>query len=337
MLDALREPIEVGGRELVVGASLGLVFVDDLHEPGAEVMLRSGEMAMFSAKGRGKGRIAVFERTMHEGAFERLELKTDLAYALERSELLLHYQPIVDLRSGRITSFEALMRWRHPKRGMVSPGSFIPLAEETGLIVEMGRWLLEESLGQLHRWHALFPSAEPFGMSVNLSARQLEDDRIVSDIARAVAGAGVPASAVTIELTESVLVDGSGPPRERLQAITQLGVHLVADDFGAGYASYAALQQMPFSGLKLDMSLIEGLADPQADSRGMVHVRSLIEMAATTGLSVVAEGVECAEQVAILADLGCRRAQGFYFARPDAPERIEELVRANLGRTAAVA
>ena len=331
ILDALREPIEVADRELVVETSIGIVFAEDIQERTAEVLLRSGEMGMFSAKGRGKGRLALFDRSMHEGAFERLELKTDLARALERNELRLHYQPIVDVRSGRIVSFEALMRWQHPERGLVSPGSFIPLAEETGLIVEMGRWLIDEACRQLRVWQERYPGPEPLGMSLNLSARQLEDDRIVADVARAIAACGIPSRSVTLELTESILVDGSGPPRERLEAITVLGVGLVADDFGAGYASYAALQQMPFTGLKLDMSLIEGLTSADPTHRGVVQVRSLIEMAERTGLSVVAEGVECAEQLAILAELGCRRAQGYYFARPDTPERIEALLRRDAG------
>ncbi len=329
LLRTVEEPMMVSGREIALHASIGVAFAADTVSAGAnsgtvgaETMLRSADLAMYGAKNRGKGRVAVFDESMHEGAFERLELKADLARALERNELRLHYQAVIDLAQGTIAGFEALMRWEHHARGMVGPGTFIPLAEETGLIVPIGRWLMDEALGQLRQWLDRFPGAGPLTMSINLSGRQLEDEAIVGDLRAALDRADVPASAVVVELTEGIMVDDSAVLVRRLEEIRALGVGLHADDFGTGFASYAALQSLPFTGVKIDRSLVSGLDGASAD-RAEAQIRSIISMAATTGLKVVAEGIESGAQAAALRNLRCDHAQGFYFARPVPPAEAE--------------
>ena len=320
---AIEEPIQVAGREMALRASIGVAFASDVDDPTPEKMLRNADLAMYGAKNRGKSRVVVFDESMHEGAFERLELKADLARALDSGELLLHYQPVMNLSTGFISGFEALMRWDHRDRGMVGPGTFIPLAEETGLIVPIGRWLVSEALDQLRSWQARFPRWPPLTMAVNVSGRQLEDAGIAGDISSAIDRAGVDPSTVVVELTESVVVEDSADLVERLDTIRAIGVGLYADDFGAGFASYSALQSLPFSGVKIDRSLVNGLEGRQR-VRAEAQVRSIIEMAATTEMRVVAEGVESAAQARALRRMRCETAQGFYFARPAAASSIEQ-------------
>ncbi|MFT7649604.1 MAG: diguanylate cyclase (GGDEF)-like protein/PAS domain S-box-containing protein [Candidatus Poriferisodalaceae bacterium] len=315
LLNALEEPIVIDDRELILHASAGVTLAGDIKQPTADTMLRNADVAMYASKSSGKSRVTVFDSSMHEGAFERLELKADLAHALERNELALHYQPFVDMESGLITGFEALMRWHHPERGMVSPGTFIPLAEETGLILPIGRWLLNTAFGQVKEWQQLNAQTTSLTMSVNVSGRQLEDDDIVSDLAVAIAKAGINPTTVIMELTESIAVEDDSELVDRLHDIRALGVGLHADDFGAGYATYSALQSLPFTGVKIDRSLVSGLDGPTPD-RAEAQVRSIIDMAAATGMHVVAEGIESAAQVQVLRRLRCDTAQGFYFARP---------------------
>ncbi|MDH5290503.1 MAG: EAL domain-containing protein, partial [Acidimicrobiia bacterium] len=315
LLREIEAPITISDREISLHASVGVAFSADGGAATAETLLRNADLAMYGAKNRGKGRVAVFDDSMHEGAFERLELKADLARAVERGELLLHYQPVVDLARGTIAGFEALMRWNHRARGTVGPGTFIPLAEETGLIVPIGRWLMDEALGQLRRWQNLLPDGETLSMSINVSGRQLEDEHVVDDLRTAIDRAGVAAGSVVVELTESVVVEDSPELVARLREIRALGVGLHADDFGTGFASYAALQSLPFTGVKIDRSLVSGLDGEMAD-RAVAQVHSIIDMAASTGLRVVAEGIESGAQAAVLRDLHCEHAQGFYFARP---------------------
>jgi diguanylate cyclase (GGDEF)-like protein/PAS domain S-box-containing protein len=326
ILGTLRAPIDLGGLETRVEASIGVVFDVDCTEPTPEILLRNADMAMYSAKGKGKGRVSTYDESMHVGVFERLELKADLAKAVDLDQLVLHYQPIVDLTTGRIKGFEALMRWAHPERGMISPGSFIPLAEETGMIVPMGRWLMETAFSQLAQWQRAFSAITPLTMSVNLSPRQLEDPQVVSDVSSSLRRYGLDPHTVTIELTESDVVDGGSIRHDRITEICALGVNVVADDFGSGYASYAALSHLPFNGDKLDMSLIEGLIGDGAD-RVRAQVRAILAMAASTNLTVVAEGIESGEQVAALNALGCPMGQGYYFSRPLPPPGAAELLR----------
>jgi diguanylate cyclase (GGDEF)-like protein len=334
ILISVRAPDTWDGREIRVDASIGIVFDTDCPNATPEIMLRNADMAMYSAKGKGKGRVAVYDESMHVGVFERLELKADLARAIELDELLLYYQPVVDLRSAKIVGFEALMRWQHHDRGMISPGSFIPLAEETGAIVPMGRWLIDKAFAQLADWQQRFPSARLLGMSVNLSPRQLEDPHIAQYVRHALERNNLDPATVTMELTESSLVDGGSLRHDRLAEIREVGVNIVADDFGSGYASYAALGQLPFTGIKIDMSLVEGIGD-ENDTKAAAQVRSIVDFAHGTGLSVVAEGIEAGAQVTVLTSVGCTLGQGFYYSPPLPLEKAEAaLAESSLAPTA---
>jgi diguanylate cyclase (GGDEF)-like protein/PAS domain S-box-containing protein len=325
ILDEIRIPISYEEHEFVLDASIGIVYSEDCDRPDPEIMLRNADMALHAAKSRGKGRFVVYDGAMHSGVLERLELKGDLARAVDNDELLLYYQPIVSLRTRRITGFEALMRWRHPERGMVSPGSFIPLAEETGLIVPMGNWLLDAAFTQLSQWR----SHHDVTMSINLSPRQLDAPTIVDDIETRLLIHGIDPTWVTIELTETGLVDGGSINHSRLEAIRALGVKVAADDFGSGYASYAALGQLPYTGVKIDMSLVQAL-EGAGSEKAQAQVRSLCEMAKALGLTVVAEGVEAGEQASLLITLGCDFAQGYYFSPPVPADDASQLVEHGL-------
>ena len=325
ILDEIRIPITYDEHEFVLDASVGVVYSEDCDRPDPEIMLRNADMALHAAKSRGKGRFVVYDGAMHSGVLERLELKGDLARAVDNDELLLYYQPIVSLRTRRITGFEALMRWRHPERGMVSPGSFISLAEETGLIIPMGCWLLDAAFTQLAKWRI----DHEVTMSINLSPRQLDAPSIVDDIESRLVSHGIDPSWVTIELTETGLVDGGSINHGRLEAIRALGVKVAADDFGSGYASYAALAQLPYTGVKIDMSLVQAL-EGAGSEKAQAQVRSLCEMAKALGLTVVAEGVEAGEQASLLITLGCDFAQGYYFSPPVPADDASQLVEHGL-------
>jgi diguanylate cyclase (GGDEF)-like protein/PAS domain S-box-containing protein len=333
ILNTVRAPVHMGGIEMSIEASVGVAFDGDCTDPTPEILLRNADMAMYSAKGKGKGRVSTYDESMHVNVFERLELKADLARAVEQDQLILHYQPIVDLRTGAVRGFEALMRWMHPERGLINPASFIPLAEETGMIVPMGSWLIDTALAQLAAWQAWFPEAEPLTISLNLSPRQLEDAELLDRLRNAIARHGVDPRTVTIEITESSVVDGGSIRHDRITEICSLGVNVVADDFGSGYASYAALGRLPFNGVKLDMSLIQGL-EGDDDERTTAQVKAIIAMAASTGLSVVAEGVETAVQADVLRHLGCFLAQGYHFGRPVTADATRELLADALAASA---
>ena len=322
LLTKIREPFDLSGNEVTVEGSIGIAFSSDLVRPNADMLIRGADAAMYAAKAAGKGRWQLYEESMHLGAVERLHIKTDLAKALGRDEFRLWYQPVIDLDDGHLTGFEALLRWERADIGIVPPNDFIPLAEETGLIIPIGRWVMREALLQLQRWRTALARPD-LSMGINVSPRQLSDERLVADVTASIDEADVPANVVIIELTETSRVDEESIEADRLAAIRRLGCHVFADDFGSGYASYAALRRLPFSGVKLDRSLIEGVAHPQA-RRGRAQVRSMIEMARQLGLEVVAEGIELPEQVQVLRELGCDKGQGYHFARPSPDGGISE-------------
>jgi diguanylate cyclase (GGDEF)-like protein/PAS domain S-box-containing protein len=320
IVEALRVPVPVAGREIVVGASAGYV----LATPGdtADELVRNADLAMYAAKGLGKGRSSRYEPGMHADALTRLELKADLERALADGELSLHYQPIVSLTDGRVLAVEALARWHHRGRGPVPPAEFIPLAEESGLIVDLGRWALQESCDQVGRWRAAYPGACALGLSVNLSARQLGHEPIVDEVAAILAAAGIDPSDLILEVTESIALGGSEAPLAALHGLKALGVRIALDDFGTGYSSLGNLQRMPVDTLKLDRSFVEGLGDGDRT----VLTRSVLALAETLAREVVAEGIETPEQLAALQELGCPLGQGYLLARPLPPERLEELL-----------
>jgi PAS domain S-box-containing protein/diguanylate cyclase (GGDEF)-like protein len=318
----LSEPFRAGGREVFTGASVGIVLSGPAYHD-AEDVLRDAGIAMMRARDAGDGQYQVFDPGMHAEAMARLHLETDLRRALERGELRVHYQPIVKLDSGRITGFEALARWEHPRRGLILPDDFIPMAEDTGLILPMGLWVLEEACRTLRRWQDR-PGGERLTMAVNLSARQFTQPDLVERVARVLRETGVRPGTLELEITESVILQHSAPVIETLRRLKALGVALHVDDFGTGYSSLSYLHRLPLDALKIDRSFVSG-----ADAGSLQIVRTIVAMAHALGVVVVTEGIETAELLGELRSLNCEYGQGFFFSRPVASDAVEALFEAN--------
>ena len=324
VLDALRQPLVLADRPVVVGASVGVAT--SRQAGGSDALVRNADLAMYAAKGAGKGRVEVFHAGMHEAVLARLELEADLRAALpgalEGGQFRLLYQPKVSLDTKQVTGVEALVRWEHPERGTVSPLEFIPLAEETGLIVPIGAWVLEEACRQGARWRQARPDSPAFVVSVNVSARQFGPG-LVETVRAALASTGFDARALCLEVTESVVMADVEASVAILRALKGLGVRISLDDFGTGYSSLTYLKQFPLDELKVDKSFVDGLG---TDAQDGAIVAAIMGMAHALDLSVVGEGVESPAQLAALRALGCESAQGFYFARPRPPDDIESLL-----------
>jgi diguanylate cyclase (GGDEF)-like protein/PAS domain S-box-containing protein len=321
---ALRAPVEVAGRAVSIGVSIGAELSTPTDARGDE-LLRRADLALYHAKSDGKGGYAVFDPSLETHALERLEIEGDLREALERGELELVYQPILTLDSGRLGEVEALLRWHHPRRGMVMPTTFIPIAESTGMIVPIGQWVLDTACRQLREWQDLYPTIPPLVMSVNLSGRQFLHADLVEDVARTLAESGIDARYLKLEITESVLmrdVEGAVATCMRLK---ELGVQLAIDDFGTGYSSLAQLKRLPFDTLKIDRSFVDGL---ERDAQDLAIVAHVVTLAKTLNLSVTAEGIESCVQEAHLRSLGCECGQGYLFARPQSAEIIGSMLAA---------
>ena len=327
ILDVLRQPITIDGvaTPLLLTTSIGIAIGD---REGAGELLRDADVALYRAKSAGKNRYVVFEPEMQTAVRDRLELEMDLRGALERHEYFLVYQPIHDLATGSIPAVEALLRWRHPTRGVVGPDQFIPILEETRLIVEVGRWVLEEACQQASRWRQAGHDVE---MGINASAHQLELDSFVDDIHATLLATGMDPDRLTIEVTETAIMRDAVGTAGRLRDIKRLGVHVSIDDFGTGQSSLAHLSQFPVDALKIDRYFVNALGT-HADSAALV--RTLVQLGKALHLEIIAEGIETAAQAAHLRREGCDRGQGFLFARPVPAERIEELL---LARRAAAA
>jgi diguanylate cyclase (GGDEF)-like protein/PAS domain S-box-containing protein len=323
LLAALQPPFSIAGSDLFVTASVGIAVGDD-----AEELLRSADVAMYRAKASGKAQHRFYKPTMDEALLGRLELIADLRRANLSEELVLHYQPTVDLRTGAIIGVEALVRWQHPVRGLLPPGEFIPAAEETRLIDGIGRWVLAEACGEAARWR-LELASRALTMSVNVSARQLERSVLVHDVWAVLEETGLDPSDLTLEITESALAHGHDEARAGIRALQELGVKLALDDFGSGYSSLSLLQELPVDVLKIDRSFVAGI---EATGRRTALLQAIVEIARALGLTVVAEGVENARQAAALRRLGCPLAQGFYFAPPLAKPDIDALLRVSEGQ-----
>jgi diguanylate cyclase (GGDEF)-like protein len=313
LLDQLRRPIQSGSRELVLTASLGIAM-GGAAQPDAvpDDLLRQADIALYQAKAAGKARAILFSPRMSALAVERWALQNDLTRALERDELRVFYQPIFDLHSGAIVANEALVRWQHPQRGLLEPESFVPLAEETGLIIEIGKWVLRQACMEAQAMPAN-PDGVRAVMSVNLSARELHESDLVEEVASALRETGLDAKRLDLELTESVILRDREASIPKLAALKALGISLTIDDFGTGYSSLSYLQRLPVDGLKVDRSFVM-LIDRDPGSLGIVQV--IVDLAHARGLTVTAEGIESAEQLAELDALGCDRGQGFYLASP---------------------
>jgi EAL domain-containing protein (putative c-di-GMP-specific phosphodiesterase class I) len=274
---------------------------------------------MYRAKERGKGRYEIFDEAMRADAVARLETESALRRALERGELRLHYQPEVELASGAITGFEALLRWEHPTRGLLRPAAFIPLAEETGLIVGIGEWVLQQACSEAARW------AEPLTLSVNLAPRQLAQPDLVATVRRALAETGIDAARLCLEITESAVMESGAATTAQLRALKSLGVRLAIDDFGTGFSSLAHLRRFPVDVIKIDGTFVAGLGSEPQDAS---IAAAVISLAHALGLTTVAEAVETDEQLGVLRQLGCDLGQGHLFARPQPPEDAVRLVGA---------
>ncbi len=308
---SLAPPYLIEGHEVFAGASIGIA----LGGPGTERvehLLRDADTAMYRAKVRGC-RHAVFDSSMHERAMAALRLENELRRALERGELRVHYQPIVDLGAGKIVGVEALVRWEHREKGLVPPSEFIPLAEETGLVVPLGQWVLDEAC------RALSTLPENLTLSVNLSGRQLLQPEFCSELKEMLAQSRIDPSRLRLELTESMLIGNGAAARAVLTHLRGAGVRLCIDDFGTGYSSLSYLHELPIDSLKIDRSFVGAMAE---DERKIKIVQSILVLGKALGIDVVAEGVETSEQAELLRRLGCERAQGYFFSRPVPLEQL---------------
>jgi diguanylate cyclase (GGDEF)-like protein/PAS domain S-box-containing protein len=317
--EVLREPFHIDGRTISVSASIGVASGSDL---GVDDLLRDADIAMFQAKSRGKGQAVTFVPQMVDSANDRLQLLLDLQHALEHDEFVVHYQPVIDLNSSEMTGVEALVRWEHPTRGQLPPAAFIPCAEESGMIVDVGRRVLRLACGQAVAWHL---PAMGLTLAVNLSARQLASSSLLDDVTAILADTGMAAGSLVLEVTETTIMHDVESAVERLRALKELGVRLAIDDFGTGYSSLSYLRKMPVDILKIDRSFVSDLHDSNA-SAAIVH--SLIELGTTLELELIAEGVELEAQLEALRAQHCTLAQGFLFARPMRAEDLGPMLLA---------
>ncbi len=322
---AFTEPYAMGGVDHFVSASIGIAVArPSAREPiEADMLIRDADAAMYRAKERGRARCELFDAEMRARALRRLEVERELRQALKRNELELHYQPVIALRSGEITGLEALVRWRHPQRGLLDPGDFVSVAEESGLIEPIGRWVQEVACRQVLEWHELRPDRRPFDVSVNLSARQVTNRDLAISIGEILAGSGLDPVHLRLEVTESALVEESATATGTLEALSDLGLGLVLDDFGTGYSSLAYLNRYPFDALKIDRSFVDALGVEQERT---AIVEAIIGMARALSLDVIAEGVENEAQLAELVRLGCDHAQGHLFSRALPAEKVTALL-----------
>jgi diguanylate cyclase (GGDEF)-like protein/PAS domain S-box-containing protein len=325
ILESLTEPLLVEHKELLVRASLGITVVAEDATTDADELIRNADAAMYIGKRDGKGGYRLFEPAMHEGVLERLELRADLQRAITSDQLELHYQPVVRLADGTVAGVEALVRWRHPERGLVHPDQFIPLAEEMGLIVPLGRWVLREGCRAAKAFQTLQGPGPLLSMSVNLSVKQLQQSDIVGDVRDALAEARLDAGSLTLEITESVMMTDTELGVQRLEELKALGVRLAMDDFGTGYSSLSHLSRLPVDILKMDRSFLRAGASPEASGLAA----AVVALGQTLELDVVAEGIEFAEQWTTLRELGCEFGQGYFFARPMEADAALEYLRSH--------
>jgi len=320
----LQQPFNLGGQEVFVTASLGIV----LGRTGSgkpEEILRDANTAMHRARSRGKGRHEVFDEGMHARAVDLLRLESDLRRALERRELVPYYQPIVNLETGTLSGFEALLRWKHPTRGLVLPDEFIPAAEENGLIVPIGAWVLREACAQAAAWQQISPEGAPLSMAVNVSGRQFAQPDLVGQVDDVLRETGIAPGLLHLEITESAIMERAASSTEMLVQLKALHAEIHVDDFGTGYSSLSYLHRFPIDALKVDRSFVSAMRD---GGESVEIVRTIVALAQAMGLDVVAEGLETPEQKSRLRALGCHQAQGTLFGRPMDAEAATALISA---------
>lgn len=321
----LSVPFILDGYEVFTSSSIGITFSDSKQRK-PEDYLRDADSAMYRAKAAGKARYEVFNCEMHVRNLNLLQIENDLRRAIERREFEVYYQPIYNLESREIIEFEALLRWKHPEHGMISPADFIPLAEESGLIVPIGKWILEESANQTTEWQKKYPSFQNLAVSVNLSAKQLVSPDFTAQVCEIIGKSGLSPRCLKLEVTETAVMENADLAFEILSELCSLGVRISSDDFGTGYSSLSYLHRFPFERLKIDRSFI-GKMD--IDIRSEEIVRSIVNLAKNLNLEAVAEGIEKEEQLKLLISLGCPAGQGYYFSKPLSAEFAEKILQKN--------
>jgi EAL domain-containing protein (putative c-di-GMP-specific phosphodiesterase class I) len=326
ILSTLFKPVTLIGQECRITGSIGICLYPE-HAEDEQSLMKNADAAMYLAKESGKNQFAYFSENIQSQSLERMVLETSLRHSLEHKQLFLHYQAKLDLKTKQITGVEALLRWQHPELGVVAPSRFIPLAEETALIVPIGRWVLETACAQNVLWQKR--GMPKLCMAVNLSARQFEEASLVDDIKHALSKSGMAAELLELELTESMVVQKPEHAVRVLHELKALGVRIAIDDFGTGYSSLAQLKNFPIDILKVDRSFIRDLPTNQDDQS---MTKAIIAMGKSLGMTVVAEGVETEEQQTFLSDNACDETQGFYFSKPVSPEGIEGLLQGGAGQ-----
>ncbi|MBS1797505.1 MAG: EAL domain-containing protein [Acidobacteria bacterium] len=325
ILGELQKPVHISGQDIYSSASIGIVLNSTEHNTPDEIV-RDADLAMYRAKVKGKARYEIFDIQMHSGAISALQLEIDLRRAIKNKEFLLYYQPIVALGTENIAGFEVLIRWNHPTRGVVPPNDFIPLAEETGLILPIGSWVMRESCRQMSDWQKEYPSAENLLISINLSARQLEQPDLISQIVEILDETGLSPRCMKLEITESVVMNNAEQSVKTIDELRKMGIRVSIDDFGTGYSSLSYLHRFPIDTLKIDRSFVMRIGEGGESSE---IVQTIINLASNLGMEVVAEGVETAEQLNFLRGINCGFGQGYYYSRPidhlSATEMIEKL------------
>ena len=314
LIDELKLPFTLEGREVFVAGSIGITLPPRGRPvPTAADLIREADTALYQAKDAGRGRAIMYDPSMMRRAMDRLDLETDLRFALTRGELRLMYQPEVDLETGRIVGMEALLRWDHPRRGQVSPTELIPIAEETGMIVPIGWWVLDEACRQGLTWQLTATPEHPIVMSVNISPRQFQELGFVERVAATLRETGLPARCLRLEITESMLMDETATTEETVRRLKGLGVRVAIDDFGTGYSSLSYLRRFAVDTLKIDRSFVAAL---DRDRGTDAIVRAVMTLGTSLGLNVTAEGIESSEQLALVRSIGCRQGQGFFHSPP---------------------
>ena len=320
--DILSMNFSIGGHDVMVTASIGIAHSSTGYTNPEEI-LRDADIAMYRAKAEGKARYEIFDRDMHQSAVALLKLETELRRSVHRGDFLMNYQPIVSLDRGRIVDFEGLVRWQHPERGIVTPANFIGIAEETGLIVPLGWWVLRESCQQTRLWQERFPSEPPLWISVNMSGKLFLKSDMVDHLLGILEETGLEPRSLRLEVTENVVMDHGDLAIRNLMELRALGIQLSIDDFGTGYSSLSYLQRFHYDELKIDRSFVSQLGSP-GESRAIVE--TILNLANSLGIGVVAEGIETADQVDRLRQMQCPHGQGFWFSRPLTPPAAEELI-----------
>jgi diguanylate cyclase (GGDEF)-like protein/PAS domain S-box-containing protein len=322
LIDALSQPLDWEDHTVVVGASVGVAFV----EPGlhtADDLIRNADVGLYAAKTAGRGQVCTFDAFLFDATRNRFELEADLRVAVTKHQLVLQYQPIVELESGQPSGFEALVRWQHPTRGMLGPDEFIPIAEETGLIVPLGRWVLNQACKNFANWTRIYPHSHHLYVSVNLSARQLEDPHIVSDVQAALSDTGLLPDRLVLEITETALMHDMQAALMRLNELKALGVRLSVDDFGTGYSSLSYLRQFPIDTVKIDKSFID---DVHTGDDAATFVGAILRLSEALHLDTLAEGIETPAQAHALQELGCHLGQGYHYNKPLDPTEVDKLL-----------